>query len=148
MKIKIKKHKLRKMDNLIKRMRMRWIFPHPPTRYSHSLSLHHSRASHFTHISFREQSNFIRIRQRVVENAQLQNKSVAYVNWMGEGKWRVRSPLRGGSIWNSRISVEVGYSQFIVWLLTQQCETDMLCVVREIEILSSINYHIWVFEEP
>lgn len=27
------------MDNLIKRMRMRWISPQPPTRYSLSLSL-------------------------------------------------------------------------------------------------------------
>lgn len=77
------------MDNLIKRMRMCWI---PPSPYSLlSLSLHHSRASRFTHISFREQSNFIRFRQRVVENAQLQNKSVAYVNWKGgrEG-WEAR----------------------------------------------------------
>lgn len=82
------------MDNLIKRMRIccqqQFAACHAlncqPNPFAPLSPFHHTNPSfsHFTHISFREHSNFIRL-PKSCWNAQLQNKSVAYVNLVGGG---------------------------------------------------------------
>lgn len=119
--------------------------------------------SHFTHISFREHRNFIRL-PKSCWNAQLQNKSVAYVNLAGVVG---RDPLRGlfsweGGCWemgwhsSSESALQImcscgscccwifsncrmleGYCQFLIWLLNN---AKLICGKRNRDTL--LNYHI------